>query len=201
MKLWPVEHFWLTFFPDQHWICADLERKWAKSVQLVRVSFFWSDCLQNPYFKCIHGFISNLIKKYFDGIKFITYFFLLQPATVLTIIGSYGLFLLCCMGWFAKKIPMRIYYDEANDKTFAIFMHLLIPFRFSKKSLPHHSFRITQKNSKGGYSISNGTLKLMLTPEKFRKPVDFTRLLSQWIKSFVEIVSGVNVAKPLKMLK
>merc|ERR1740129_1074518 len=59
----------------------------------------------------------------------------LSPATVLAIMGSYGLFLLCCMGWFAKKIPMRIYYDEANDKTFAIFMHLLIPFRFSKKSL------------------------------------------------------------------
>ena len=34
MNLWPVEHFWLTFFPDQH-----------------RVSFFPSDFLQNPYFK------------------------------------------------------------------------------------------------------------------------------------------------------
>ena len=110
--------------------------------------------------------------------------------------GSYGLILLCCMGWFAKKIPMRIYYDEANDKTFAIFMHLLIPFRFSKKSLPHHSFRII-KNSKEGYRISNGQLNLMITPEMFRKPVDFTRLLSQWIKSFVEIVSGAfeNVEK------
>ena len=51
MKLCPVEHFWLPFFPDQHWICADLEKKWAKSVQLVRVSFFQSDFLQNPYFK------------------------------------------------------------------------------------------------------------------------------------------------------
>ena len=50
MKLWPVEHFWLTFFPDQHWSAADLEKKWAKSVQLVRVSFFRSDFLQNPYF-------------------------------------------------------------------------------------------------------------------------------------------------------
>ena len=50
MKLWPVEHFWLTFFPDQHWISTDLEKKWAKSVQLVRVSFFRSDFLQNPYF-------------------------------------------------------------------------------------------------------------------------------------------------------
>ena len=19
MKLWPIEHFWLTFFPDQYW--------------------------------------------------------------------------------------------------------------------------------------------------------------------------------------
>ena len=30
---------------------ADLEKKWAKSVQLVRVSFFPSDFLQNPYFR------------------------------------------------------------------------------------------------------------------------------------------------------
>ena len=119
-------------------------------------------------------------------------FFLLQPATVLTMIGSYGLILLCLMSWYAKKIPMRIYYDEANDKTFAIFMHLLIPFRFSKKSLPHHTFRIV-KDSKDGKRISNGQLNLMLTPEMFRKPVDFTRLLSQWIKSFVESVSGVIV--------
>ena len=72
-------------------------------------------------------------------------------------------------------------------------MHLLIPFRFSKKSLPHHSFRIIKTNAKDGYSISNGQLKLMLTPGMFRKPADFTRLLSQWIKSFVEIVSGVIV--------
>ena len=50
MKLWPVEHFWLTFFPDQLQISADLEEKWAKSVQLVTVSFFLSDFLQNPYF-------------------------------------------------------------------------------------------------------------------------------------------------------
>ena len=43
MKLWPVEHFCLTFFPDQ-----------CKSVQLVRVSFFRSDFLQNPYFSDLH---------------------------------------------------------------------------------------------------------------------------------------------------
>ena len=55
MKLWPVEHFWLTF-------CADLEKKWAKSVQLVRVSFFPSDFLQNPYFRRIKLFKSwNII--------------------------------------------------------------------------------------------------------------------------------------------
>ena len=41
MKLWPVEHFWLS---------TELEKKWTKSVQLVRVSFFRSDFLQNPYF-------------------------------------------------------------------------------------------------------------------------------------------------------
>ena len=49
MKLWPVEHFWLTFFQ----ISADLEKKWAKSVQLVRVSFFLIDFLQNPYFESL----------------------------------------------------------------------------------------------------------------------------------------------------
>ena len=43
MKLW---QFWLTFFQ----ISADVEKKWAQSVQLVRVSFFRSDFLQNPYF-------------------------------------------------------------------------------------------------------------------------------------------------------
>ena len=47
MKLGPVQHFWLTFFSQ---IIADLEKKWAKRVQLVKVSFFWSDFLQNPYF-------------------------------------------------------------------------------------------------------------------------------------------------------
>ena len=58
MKLWPVEHFWLTFFPDQHWICAALEKKWAKSVQLVKVSFFRSDFLQNPYFSVYSNFLN-----------------------------------------------------------------------------------------------------------------------------------------------
>ena len=32
---------------------ADLEKKWAKSVQLDRVSFFRSDFLQNPYFSIL----------------------------------------------------------------------------------------------------------------------------------------------------
>ena len=54
MKLWPVEHFWLTFFPDQHRFSADLEKKWVKSFQLVRVSFFLSDFLQNPYFNKVY---------------------------------------------------------------------------------------------------------------------------------------------------
>ena len=39
--------------PFQHWISTDLEKKWAKSVQLVRVSFFLSDFLQNPYFSLL----------------------------------------------------------------------------------------------------------------------------------------------------
>ena len=42
---------------------ADLEKKWAKSVQLVRVSFFLSDFLQNPYFKQVssHNFEPTFI--------------------------------------------------------------------------------------------------------------------------------------------
>ena len=50
MKLWSVEHFWLTFFQDQLQISAGLEKKWAKSVQLVRGSFLLKYFLQNPYF-------------------------------------------------------------------------------------------------------------------------------------------------------
>ena len=30
MKLWPVEQFWLTFFPDQLQISADLEKSEPK---------------------------------------------------------------------------------------------------------------------------------------------------------------------------
>ena len=30
MNLWPVEHFCLHFFPDQHWSGADLEKKWRQ---------------------------------------------------------------------------------------------------------------------------------------------------------------------------
>ena len=40
MNLWPVEHFFPLFFPDQHWISTDLEKNGGKSVQLVRGSFF-----------------------------------------------------------------------------------------------------------------------------------------------------------------
>ena len=52
-KLWPVQlnTFGSLFFPDSHRFSADLEKKWAKSVQLVRVSFFLGDFLQNPYFR------------------------------------------------------------------------------------------------------------------------------------------------------
>ena len=50
MQLWPVEHFWLTFFQ----ISAD--QKWAKGVQLVRVAFFRGD-LQNPYLVKISSII------------------------------------------------------------------------------------------------------------------------------------------------
>ena len=69
MKLWPVVHFWLTFFPDQ---CRS-GKKWAKSVQLVRVSFLRSDFLQNPYFT---GFTKNKKKKIMYLFNIIEYCFL-----------------------------------------------------------------------------------------------------------------------------
>ena len=61
------------FFPDQQSFSTDLEKKWAKRVQLVRVSFFRSVFLQNPYFSqiisleaiyrrlhCLLGFLSEI---------------------------------------------------------------------------------------------------------------------------------------------
>ena len=59
MKLWRVEHFYnifvLTFGCDCYCIqLSNHAQKWGqiccKSVQLVRVSSFWNDLLQNPYF-------------------------------------------------------------------------------------------------------------------------------------------------------
>ena len=41
------------FFSRSVLISADLEKKWAKSVQLVRVSFFLGNFLQNPYFSSV----------------------------------------------------------------------------------------------------------------------------------------------------
>ena len=61
IKIW-------IFFPDQHWICADLEKKWAKSVQLVRVSFFRSDFLQNPYFSTLIQIFSNKERQLMDAL-------------------------------------------------------------------------------------------------------------------------------------
>ena len=40
MKLWPVKHFWFTFFPDQCWFSADSVLIWKKSEPKV---FNWSE--------------------------------------------------------------------------------------------------------------------------------------------------------------
>ena len=44
---------------------TDLEKKWAKSVQLVRVSFFPSEFLQNPYFSAALKNPSQDFKSFF----------------------------------------------------------------------------------------------------------------------------------------
>ena len=62
MQLWPVKQFWLTFFPDQHWICGDLEKKVS---QLVKVSFFRSDFLQNPYFSIHLNYVKQNVQSIF----------------------------------------------------------------------------------------------------------------------------------------
>ena len=57
MKLWRVEHFW-TYLSSHLGVIAEYNnnhaQKWGqvccKSVQLVRVSSFRKDLLQNPYF-------------------------------------------------------------------------------------------------------------------------------------------------------
>ena len=49
MRLWPVEHFWLTFFPDQHW----LEKSEPKVFNWSEVHFYQSNFLQNPYFSSL----------------------------------------------------------------------------------------------------------------------------------------------------
>ena len=46
-------------FVKSHLESADLEKKWAKGVPLVRVSFFLSDFLQNPYFSKVSDFIAD----------------------------------------------------------------------------------------------------------------------------------------------
>ena len=45
MKLWPVEHFWLTFFPNQCWFSADSVLIWKKISQKCATgqSFIWTE--------------------------------------------------------------------------------------------------------------------------------------------------------------
>ena len=57
MNLWPVEHFFPRFFPDQHWSALIWKKTGDKSVQLVRGSFLSKYFLQNSYFKCDQIFL------------------------------------------------------------------------------------------------------------------------------------------------
>ena len=59
MKLWPVEHFVLTFWRDCY--CIQQSRpKVRTNIQLVRGSSFRNDLLQNPYFNMNYQFLAVL---------------------------------------------------------------------------------------------------------------------------------------------
>ena len=59
MQLWPVEHFRPHFFSRSALIWKKSE---DKSVQLVRVAFFRSDFLQNPYFSTRNFMVGVIVK-------------------------------------------------------------------------------------------------------------------------------------------
>ena len=41
MNLWPVEHFFPRFFPDQHWISTDLEKNGGKKCSTGQMFIFF----------------------------------------------------------------------------------------------------------------------------------------------------------------
>lgn len=102
--------------------------------------------------------------------------FFLQPYAFAAFTASYCALFFYAMFWYAKQIPVRIYYDESKDETIAMFVHPLMPFCFSKKNLPHRSFGIINK-AMIGRRFSNGKIKLIMDPAGFNLRTDFNRLM------------------------
>ena len=98
----------------------------------------------------------------------------------IAIASIYFSVLIISMWMIVKRTPARIYYDESRDKTFATRLHPLIPLRFIKTDLPHHTFRKTQSNQGlFGGTLTNEKLSLNVEIDKFRESKDLLRLLSQ----------------------
>ena len=75
-------------------------------------------------------------------------------------------------------MPLRMYYDEKKNKTFATFTHPFIPFKFTRKEIRHNSLVAKGKAFGGGIKYQNSdNLKIAFATEDFRLPVDFKRLL------------------------
>ena len=90
------------------------------------------------------------------------------------ILGSYYFtVLLMMLGRLMMIAPIRIYHDEAADRTFATFANPLIPLKFFKVDLPHHSYKAT------GYFFQNDNHKYFIQTQYFRSIVDVNRLLKR----------------------
>ena len=76
-------------------------------------------------------------------------------------------------------MPLRMYYDEKEDKTIATFAHPFIPFfKFTRKEIRHNSLVAKGRAFGGGLKYQNSdNLKIALSAEDFRLPVDLKRLL------------------------
>ena len=78
----------------------------------------------------------------------------------------------------ARTMPLRMYYDEKGDKTFATFAHPFIPFKFTRKEIRHNSLVAKGRAFGGGIMYHNSdNLKIAFASEDFRLPIDLKRLL------------------------
>ena len=75
-------------------------------------------------------------------------------------------------------MPLRMYYDEIEDKTFATFAHPFIPLKFTRKEIRHNSLVAKGRAFGGGIKYHNSdNLKIAFASEDFRLPIDLKRLL------------------------